>query len=524
MTRSSIFLFASVLASNVGAKDQDLPPSASEEIPLSLDEAIAIALRDNLNLEIETIDIAIGESRISEARGEFDPTFNLRAIYESIDEPQNQREFTSTQGSRGGDTFESRIFEEENVLFEGSIDGKLPIGTDWSIVAEADRLDNTLNRERPPSLFNPEYDTFFGVRLTQPLLRDFGTGSQLARVRLAVSDRNLASIDWRRRTDETLAEVAKSYYDLLFARQDVAIKESAIALAEELLQGNRRRLDEGLTSPVEVRQAEVAISIRQEALISARHFFRETQNALVRHLYRDFDITQPPRIIPTDDLGIEVPDTDPAKILGEAIANRPEYQANLEQLARQDIQIKFHQNQRLPRLDLVGTLGANGLGDDYQNGFDDSASGDGTQWSAGVVISVPIGNRTANAQLRSSRLEKRQLLLNLKQIEVDIAIQIDTARSRIETTLQRLETAKRSAESAQMVLDEERKRMQEGVTNSFEILVAQDEFATAKTRATAAEADLQKAVIDLWLASGTLLPNLGIDLVESTPADYGPES
>ncbi|MCB1088749.1 MAG: TolC family protein, partial [Verrucomicrobiae bacterium] len=329
---------------------------------ITLQDAVQMALKNNLKLEIESIDVDIQDTSIQDSLGDFDPTINLRAIYESIENPQNQREFTATNGSG---TAGSRIFEEENVRLESSLDGKLPIGTEWSLVAESDRLKNTLNVVRPPSLYYPEYDTFFGLRLTQPLMKDFGVQTQMAKVHLAVSDRKLADIDWQRNLRETVAEIAKSYYDLIFAREDEDIKRRSIGLADELVKGNQKRLNEGVASAIEVRQAEVAVSVREEALISSQHFFRENQNLLIRQLYRDFDILNPPKLRPTGRLSIEVPTIDKEAFLASALSNRLEYKANVEQLAKQDIQIQFYKNQLLPRVDLVGTLGGNSLAGNF---------------------------------------------------------------------------------------------------------------------------------------------------------------
>ena len=473
-----------------------------------------MALENNLALEIESIDVEIQDTNIQNALADFDPTLNFRAIYESIENPQNEQEFVATRSLARGN---SRIFEEENVRLESSLDGKTRLGTEWSLVAESDRLKNTLNIDRPPSLFYPEYDTFVGLRLTQPLMRDFGVKTQTAKLRLAASDKKLADIDWHRNLRQTVAEISKSYYDLIFAREDEDIKRRAIGLAEELVEGNKERLEEGVASTIEVRQAEVAVSVREEALISSQHFFRETQNLLARQIFREFDILNPPQIRPTGRPVTESPAIDKAAFLRSALANRLEYKANLEQLAQQDVEIQFFENQLLPRVDLVGTLGGNGLDGTFANGFDDAFAREGVQWSAGIVISIPIGSRKEKAEVKARKLEKRQLVLNLKQIEMDLAVQIDTAVSRIETTQQRLETARRSAELAQETLNEEQSRLVEGVTNSFQILAAQEDLATAETRVLAAQVDLQKSIIDLWLANGTLLERLDIAL-EAPPA------
>jgi outer membrane protein TolC len=212
-----------------------------------------------------------------------------------------------------------------------------------------------------------------------------------------------------------------------------------------------------------------------------------------------------PRIVPSHSLSSSVPKIDKQALMRDAVANRIEYKQAQEQLTVQDIKVRFAKNQAWPRLDVFATLGANGLRSTAGNALTDAFEGSTPAWSAGIALTIPLGNRQAKAQLTEAQAQKEQLLLNFKQLEIDLALQVDIAVARVQTSQKRLDTARQSVTAANSTLDGELKRMEQGVGVSFTVLEAQKELAAASSRELAARADLNKSLVDLWLAAGTLL-------------------
>jgi outer membrane protein len=482
---------------------------------LTLQDAVRLALENNLGAKVERVNTAITEERVIQAAAGFEPVLSLSARYESNEKPQNTREFVATSNSEA--PREDRIFVEDNWLFSTSVKGKSPIGTEYEFVVELNELRNTLNINSPPSQFYPEYESFAGLRLTQPLLRDFGTGVQLAGLRVARREKNLAELGWKLKVEQTVAGVMKSYYDLVFAHQDAAIKADNIQRAKQLETENKKRLEQGVGNQLDVQQAAVAASVREEELIVAQYQALEKRSLLLRELVSDLDPTAIPEIRPDHRLKGEAPGLDRAALMEAAFANRLEYQSAKLQLEKQEIVIKFAKNQVWPRLDLVGSLGANGLDSGGGSAVEDALDGSTPAWSAGVMVTVPLGNRAARSKLRETMREKEQLLLNFKQLEIDLALQVEMAAARVETSGRRLSTARASLGASQTTLDAELKRLSEGVGVSFNVLEAQKDVASAGTRELAARADLNKALVDLWLSTGTLLEREGISLDETAP-------
>ena len=504
--------------------DASPPADTAQFSGMSLHEAVRMALEYNLSIKVEKLEERIGDARILGQIGEFEPSFQLGAKYESTEEPQNTREFVATQSSIAPRT--SRIFVEDNWRWNTGIGGKLPTGTEYEFTVELNQLRNTLNIERPPSLFYPEYESFAGLKLVQPLLRDFGTGAQLAGLRVAQVDRRVATLGWKLKVNQMVAGVMKNYFDLVFATKDLQIKRENIGRARKLEGENRKRVEKGVGSEIEVQQATVAASVREEELINAEYIQREKASLLLRDLVSDVDIMALPRITPSHALSAHVPKIDKQALMRDAMANRIEYKQAQEQLTVQDIKVRFAKNQAWPRLDLFATLGANGLRSAPDSALSDAFEGSTPAWSAGIALTIPLGNQKAKAQLTEAQALREQLLLNFKQLEIDLALQVDIALARVQTSQKRLDTARQSVTAANATLEGEGKRMEQGVGVSFTLLEAQKELAAASSRELAAKADLNKSLIDLWLATGTLLERhqIYLDYETKVPASLRPIS
>lgn len=518
-------LFCGALLYSIGhlsvAVAQDVEPDRVPPPPinmrgLTLNEAIQLALANNLGARVERMQETIEDSRVIARKAEFDPAFTLSGLYEGIEKPQNTREFVATQTA--ADPRTSRLFDEENMRFKSALKGKSTLGTEYEFAVELNSLKNTLNIDIPPSLFYPEYESFAGIRLTQPLLRDFGPDVQLAGLRVAQVDRRLATLAWKQKVTQVVATVMRNYYDLVFATDDTVIKIENIDRARTLEQQNRTRVQSGVGSELDVQQAAMAASTREEELISAEYLQKEKGNLLLREIVADLDPTAVPVVRPAHSLGSSIPSLNRADLMREAVANRIEYQQAQEQLGKQEIKVKFARNQLWPRVDLVGSFGANGLDASGGSSLGDTFELSHPAWSIGLMVTVPIGNRQAKAQLKEVQTEKEQLLLSFKQLEIDLGLQVDTAATRVETSHRRLATTRQSVAASQATLDAENKRLTEGVGISFNILEAQKDLASASSRELAARADLNKAVVDLWLATGTLLSRLNIVLEDDPDA------
>jgi outer membrane protein len=172
-------------------------------------------------------------------------------------------------------------------------------------------LDNSLNRRIPPGIFNPEWETFTGLTVTQPLRRGFGKDANLAEIRIAKANAKIADYEWQSRTSSVVAEVMKRYYDVIFTRENIAVQKEGIELAEKLLGDTRKRSNEGVAANNDVVVAEAGVYQRREEVLAAELQYIERQNALQLLFKRSNDVySQSVRIVPVDGLSDHMPATN----------------------------------------------------------------------------------------------------------------------------------------------------------------------------------------------------------------------
>ncbi len=530
---------------------------------LSLQEAIELALVNNLDVRIESLTPKIEQANTRAAWGAFDPTLSLSTLRESIDRPQNAQEFVAAGGGSSQeqtiianeeviinnqaalierldnimaainnqpapnpnpqevqppvdstariDSGRLRIFEEDNVRSQAGIEGRIPLGTRYRLFLATNEFENTLN-QNSAAPFSPEYSTTAGITLTQPLLRGFGPAANLAGVRISRKNAQIADYTWQTRLINAVGTTMSIYYDLAFAVKNIGVKEDAIELARALVTENRRRLELGVMSPFDVSQAEVAVSTGQEDLLTANNFMMERQNALKRQVLGEFNMDDNRILFPTDELDAAVPPLDRHLWLRAGFENRLDYKQAVTEAEREDIRVRYTRNQLLPRLDVQGTYALSGIAGSYSKSFSNVRDQQGPLWNAGVIFSIPLGNVEARAAHDVSKYRKEQAILNIERVELTIGIDVDTILGRVETNVQRIKTASRSRQLAEEALKIGEKRLAEGVATSFNVLELQRDLSTVRSRQLAAEADLSKSIVQLWVASGTLLDKSGINI------------
>ncbi|MCB1098472.1 MAG: TolC family protein [Verrucomicrobiae bacterium] len=502
----------------------DSAPIAATSANITLDQAIEALLRNNLRLKVERLNPQIEADRMVMASSEFDPEMRLSGTYESINRPQNTREFVATGGTNEDLGFNvPRIFEENNWRYNAAVVQKWKLGTEVEFGTRLESLDNTLNRQLPPSLYNPEYFSFTGVTVSQPLLRDGGIKSNTAKIRIASMDREIAALGGVATLSSAVANTIKAYYDLVFAYNDMRAKQEAITVAQQLYSENKKRNTMGVMTAFEVTEAEVAVSVRTEEALVATAVYTERQNAL-RLLIEGAENDESPYfdLVPEALLVSEavVPDRD--ALMRNAMMNRADYQVARKQIDREQIKVAYSKNQLWPQLNLQASYGLNGLDSGYQDSYGRAFEQQGEQWSVGIVFSHPIGNRKAKKALAIAQKEMEQALLNLKQAELTLKLEVDTALSRLTTNNQRVQTAQNSQRLAKAALENENRLLDAGRGTSYSTLRVQDQVNAAGTRLLEAKTDLQKSLVDVSLVGGTLLEQNNISFGESQSDENPP--
>jgi len=216
------------------------------------------------------------------------------------------------------------------------------------------------------SNYNPYTTSSLGFTVTQPLVRGFGPALNRRFIRIAANDRKINTLLFRQQLIATVYGIIRLYTDFVALYEDVKVKQETVAAAEKLFSDTKAQVDEGTLAPVEMTHANAQVFATRQDLINARGLLEEQQailkNLLTRTGNADPEV-QAATIIPTDSLNVpEKEEIRPMQdLFTEALARRPDLgQAGL-QIENSQIGLIGSRNATLPEVDLVGSVLSNGL-------------------------------------------------------------------------------------------------------------------------------------------------------------------
>jgi outer membrane protein TolC len=523
--------------------------AGAEVEKLTIDQAIELALKNNLELQVSRVEMKVEQARTRFAAGVFDPVFRLDVGRDSVQRPDITSNLTNAESllqqaqiraiedntraiqiATGQPVTpplelpEGRviIFDQDQDRFEASLGLRTPLGTQLAFIARQSKIRSTFDGDT--RTITPFYQAFGGFEVRQPLLKDFGPAANLSDVRISRINERAAQLTWEKTLSDSVASVLANYFDMLFAQADLRVRQDAIAADTKLVQQNQRRLELGFMSPIDVQQARAQVSLDEELLIFAKNLFMERQFALRRLITAEGRESASRIYLPVHTPNLRSPALERSELLALAFRQRPDYIAATTEAERQDIRLRFAKNQLWPNLDVIGSMGYNGLGDSWDDARGLATHSQAPQWSVGIQFSMPLGRVQPRAQYDAIRGLKEQAILRIKQSELTVTVDVDTAMSRIETNRQRLDTARKTRELNEEAVRIAYRRLEEGQISSFDLIEQQRKLYDARSRELAAQADLNKAIVTLWQATGTILEQAGITIIRGKKRTHLPEA
>ncbi len=507
-----------------GEETSPPPPEAEhadteKAVHLSLHDAVAKALESNLDIVVEQYNPDIKDAELLSAKGEFDPTILLEFNYQREEVPQTTQEGLASNAA-------TTITTSKDLAL--TFEGKIPTGTEYEVFFDREQSQFTQKgvfvdpTPAPGDEFftnvrNPaEYNLDLTFTLTQPLLKDFGFGANLAEIRIARGERNMSLEDFRKQVMDIVAEVQSAYWDIVAAIQNLRVSERSLELAQNLLDENRIRLEVGTMAPLEVVQAETGVAQREQELIVSQSLVKDAEDNLKRLLNLPKDAEEwKLRIVPTDEPVTVKREIDLLSQLELALKKRPDYRRSLMQIENDAINERFARNQLLPTVDLTGQYEFRAVDLKLSRAFDDIERGTSPSWMAGVTAEYPIGNRTAKGDYRKAQLERLQSEKEAENLRLSIIVEVNKAFRDMETSLKLIDTTSKGAELARESLDAERKKLEVGVSTSHDVLEFEEEMSDAERREIVAKIGYRKSLINLAIAVGTLLDENSIVIDET---------
>ena len=491
----------------------DLPPSdvpvADNAIQLSLDDAVTIAMQRNLGLLVERYDRQQFHLRIGESLGIYDLALGAQAF--------EDRETSPSTSSLAG----AGVLTTKQRNFNFGVDQLVP----WGGVATA--AFNLFRREsnNRDLTVNPVYSSDLDFIYTQPLLRNLGRTVTERGIKIARINSDISRETFEQQVATTLQLVENAYWDLVQARKEVEVAQESLGLAQDLHRMNKVRVDVGTLAPLELVQSEVGIATRQESIILAQQTRDNAEDTLRQLLHFEEGQLWDLPIVPTTPPETPPTQIDLAQSIGTALQERPELRNQELQIDLRALDVAFFRNQMLPQLNLTARYGYNGIGGTVRNpvtgevvagGVSDSIrqlrDRDFDGWRLQLDFAYPLQNRAARARKAIADVNLEQGKAQMTQLQETVRTEVRRAVRGVRTAQQEIESAGASTRLAEQNLDAERKRYENGLSTSFQVLQIQEDLTEARSRQVAAIAGHRRALAEYYRATGRLLDAEGVEL------------
>ena len=546
---------------------------------LSLQDTIALALENNLDIDVARFQIPIAQADYlrtragAAARGVTGATIST-ALYAGAIGSSSSSGGSGSSGGAGGAGYAGG---PTNLGSVGCCDPFVAFSTGWNqsttplgttVLTGLASVNSTYNTYQAyygqgfmtgtsivagvygyrtttsalTALVNPEVPSSLGITLSQNLLNGFGYRANAANLRIAKNDIKVADVVFRQNVMNTLQTVVNQYWDLLYYRENVRVAEEALKWAQTQLKDNTRQVEIGNLAAIEVTRAKSEVAARRQDLIVAQTSYHQQEETLKTALAKHVDADMAGVAIePTDKLPEPRPNDIPPleEALTEALKNRPEIeQANLN-MRNQNITIQAVRNRLLPTLNVFATYAPTGLSGHFLcggnpayepacpsgvTGYLPGGASDALSevfhnkypnYSFGVNLSIPIRNRAAQADEATALIQERQMRVKLQQQINQIGQDVRNAVIAVTQAQVQIDAAKEATGLAKETLEGEQKKFLLGESTPFLVIQAQRDLANAEGNEAKARSTYAKALTQFAQATATVLDKYHIEIAEA---------
>lgn len=509
-----------------------LPPSPAERsqqaladlirsgaLPLTVGDVINLMLDNNLDIGVNRLSPRSTEFLIETLYRPFEPTLHLQAQVDRNTSP-------STSQLIGAPAL-SQLRHAYTIGFGQTLATGTNVGVDFTI--------NRASSNSTFNTFNPSWQGVIRYSFNQHLLRDYGRLNNTRQIRVAQNNQKISELQFERQLIDLVTQGQRLYWDLVFAAEDLKVKQRSMDLAQKTLSDNRIQVEIGTLAPIDVVQAESEVATRREQFVVSTYSQSQTEDQIKKLISPQGDPGMLlARLSPAQTVRRPMPSDVPPVEEGIKIAleNRPEMRQLDLELQNRDIDLVYAKNQLLPTLDIFGTYSQNGVGGRFKelSGFGPGATvvreekgglGDAfgqlfgydfTGYSVGVSIQIPLRNRAAQGEHARATTEKRIVENRVTATAQQIALEVRNAMTQVEMNRARIEAAEKARELAERRLDAEQKKFELGASTIRFVLEEQRNVTQAQTNDIAALVNYTKALVDLDRSMGMTLRKNNIEI------------
>jgi outer membrane protein TolC len=453
--------------------------------------------------------------------GSFDPTFFLNFSYDYTTVPLNTVIVAGVPAVTTPTTF-----------LQGSYQQAFTSGTTFSLSLSNQRQ----NSNQQFLIYNPSLTSRFSIAVTQQLLNGFGFSINRRFQDVARNNGGIARDLFLQSAITTLSQAQSAYWDVVAARENLSTAEQILSFADKLYADDQQRVQVGTLSAQDLLTDETEIASRKRDLIAARTDLQTKEltlkNLIAKNLDPDFESAP---IEPVDPLP-EPKDSDipsMAEALAAAMRNRPELRQAEKGIQNQEIVVRFTRNNLKPTLTAFALLSSAGLagnrripGDSMNpatiipGGLGQSLSQVARfkypEYAFGLTLTIPIRNRSAQADNVRARIEERQDRTSLERLRTQIGLEVRQAVIGLIQSKAQIEAAHQATELQAQILAGEMEKLAVGTSSPYQVIQFQRDLETARLAEVQARADYAKALVEMARSTGTTLDQAGMSQEEIT--------
>lgn len=483
-------------------------------VVLSLDDAVRLALLNNLDIRIDQTNIDTARDNVFRQYSLFDPL----ATSSFNDQRQKSQTFTQLSGASVLNTLSQTTTLGYAQTF--------PTGTNFQTTFSL----NKLSTNSSFSTINPSFFSTWQFTVTQPLLRNFGVFPNKAPIYIAQRNLKVAESTFRGQVSDLLLQVVTNYWNVVLARGSLDVSRKSLEEAQKSYDRDKKALGLGALPPLDIYRSESQVAARKVSVIQAEYALKFAEDQFRQIIAADRDPAT--RVLDLDLTEAAEPrgemlTMDIPTALDLALANRPELESIHQQQAADALNLRLAHNNLKPDLELSGFYIPSGLGgNEYSSatppvllsrgGVGDSLSQlfglSYPTYGASLSLTLPIRNHFAEANLGDALVTEKADQLREGRTKQSVLLDVTTAVRQLEQAKLSLEASKVSRELAVKNLQAEERKYQLGSSTVFFVLDAQTQLAQAEFTLVQSQTSYQLALAAVDHATGKLLDRYEVKL------------
>src|SRR5213594_3515928 len=495
------------------------------QLPLSVGDLINLIIQNNLDVGVSRLAPLSSGYLIETMYRPFEPTLHLQATVTRNTSPATSQLIGAESLSTLGGAY--------SLGFSQALDTGTTLGVDF-----------VMNRNSSNSAFNtfnPSYTGLLRYSFSQHLMKDYGRANNRRQIRVAQNNQKISETQFERQLIDLVAQAQRAYWDLVFAAEDIKVKQRSMDLAQKTLSVNEIQVRIGTLAPIDVVQAESEVANRRVQYVTSTYTEVQTQDQVKKLITSQGDPGLilakliPSQVVPTPQPSDVPPVEHAIKI---ALENRSEIKQLQLDVQNKKIDLEYTKNQLLPTVDLIASYSQNGVGGketvragfgptapivaQYNGGITDAFGQllgcafpihcDYTGYSVGFSVQIPLRNRAAQGANARAMTDERIAEQRITSQAQQIALEVRNALTQVEMNRARIEAATTARELSERRLEAEQKKFDLGASTIRFVLEEQRNVAQAQTDELQAIVNYTKALVDIDRAMGMTLKKNNIEI------------